>query len=497
MSQNNLSEWARRLEARLSMDTRSTAWLPASQDNDAELDLAASLQASPPPTPAMSPEFVTKLGQHLAHTAARQSSAQPRLDYGWLSAGIVIAFAALIIFLAIRVLPNSPIGTNPTQPSAVQLVNPTPSLQEANTTPRLVYSCGSGSICTALPDGSDPATLLTLPGQHITPLSISPDGRYLLLSASPNLALMPTLDATPDIPGVGRLGGLYTINLETSALTQLAERYTGGGLATWSTAYWLPDGQILFINEDEQLQTAIYRIQPDGSGLSRLTSLEPSPTHWQLLPTAPPERVYWREGKVEGYTVSTGYYWWSPVSGEQTQELAWPSMESSGLGEVRFAPNGEKIAYVVHRDRLAVYIANADGSQPRLVWSPESGDQATPGLAPNFYWSPEGRSLLLELYQMNSDPAAAVVTYALYDVESGQISPLPEILNIQEDVAASGSWRIGLAPQWSPDGKSVLLNHPDYANPKLLDLETLKVTEALASVVQPGDLSSQPVLWLP
>ena len=497
MSRNKLSEWALRLENRLAAGTESAEKMPASQDNGVELDLAARLQTNPSPTPAASPEFVHDLGQRLANTAARRSSGQPRLDLGWLSAGIVIAFAVLIIFLAIRVLPNSPIGVRPTQPSAVQLVNPTSPLQETNPSPRLVYSCGSGSICTALPDGSESALLLTLPGQHITPLSISPDEHYLLLSASPNQALMPTLDATPDIPGVGRLGELYTLNLETSALVQLAEHFTGGGLATWSTAYWLPDGQVAFVAEDDQLQTAVYRIQPDGSGLTRLTSMETSPTHWQILPAAPPERVYWREGKVEGYTVSTGYYWWSPVSGEQTQELAWPSLESSGLGEARFAPGGGKIAYGEHRDQLAVYIANQDGSEPRLVWSQEPSDQATPGLAPNFYWSPDGRSLLLELYQMNSDPAAALVTYALYDVESGQISPLPETLNIQEDVAASGSWQIGLAPQWSPDGKSVLLNHPDYANPKLLHLETLEVTDALASAVQPGDLSSQPVLWLP
>ncbi len=336
------------------------------------------------------------------------------MDFGWLSAGIVIAFAALILFLAIRVLPNSPIGVSPTQPSAVQLVNPTPSLQETNTSSRLVYSCGSGSICTALPDGSESAPLVTLPDQQITPLSISPDRRYLLLSARPDESHMPTPDATPDTPGVGRLGKLYALNLETSALVQLAEQFTGGGLASTSTAYWLPDGQVAFVAEDDQLQTAVYRIQPDGSGLTRLTSLEPSPTHWQLLPSAPPERVYWREGKVEGYAVSMGYYWWSPVSSEQTQELAWPSLESSGLGEVRFAPGGGKIAFVAHRDQLAVYIANQDGSEPRLVWSQEPSEQTTPGLAPNFYWSPDGRSLLLELYEINFDPATAVVSYALY-----------------------------------------------------------------------------------
>ena len=482
MSQNNLSEWAKRLEAR--------------QTGEAELDLAASLQANRPLAPAPSPEFKNRLQTRLAQRAASQSS-HPKAGLGWLGATAGLALVVLVMVFAMQLLPNPPTWNNETQPAAIQQPTATPPLVEPAGPARLVYNCGEGAICTANPDGSDSAILLSLPDQAITLLSLSPNGRYLLLAVEPDQAHQPTLDAVPDIPGVGRTGSLYTLDLAGGALVQLAERYTGGGLATWSTAAWLPDGQVVFINEDENLQTAVYRIQPDGSGLTRLTELAPSPTHWQLLPAYDPERIYWREGDVEDYSVISGYYWWSPVNGEPDQTLAWPDLEGTGLGEVRLSPAGGQIAYVLHREQLAVYIANLDGSEPHQVWAAQPNGQPTPGLPPQFYWSPDGHSLLLELYLITDEPQAFSIAYALYDVESGQTIDLPPALAMPEDVGGYGSWITGLAPQWSPDGKTVLLNHPNYLYPQLLDLETMTVTEALTAALQPGQLSWQPVLWLP
>jgi len=118
-------------------------------------------------------------------------------------------------------------------------------------------------------------------------------------------------------------------------------------------------------------------------------------------------------------------------------------------------------------------------------------------MQPQFYWAPDGRSLLLELYLMNSELQPASVAYALYNLESGQTIDLPSELTVEQDVTGYGSWVIGLDPQWSPDGKTILLNHPHYAYPMLLDLETMTVSQALTNAVQPGSLVWQPVIWLP
>lgn len=489
MSQNNLSEWASRLEAR--------------QTGESELDLAASLQANRPHTPLPRPEFTNRLQARLAQRAASQSH-QTKMSFGWLGAAAGLALVALVTIFAIRLLPHPPALNNPTQPAAIQPASPTttqplptpvPPLVEAPAPARLAYNCALGAICAANPDGSAATTLLTLPDQEITLLSVSPDRRYLLLAVEPDVAHRPTPDDQPDIPGVGRIGGLYTLNLADGSLVQLADRFQGGGLSTWSTAAWQPDGQVIFINEDENLQTALYRIQPNGSGLTRLSETAPSPTHYQLLQPAGPERVYWREGITEDYAVSMGHYWWSPVSGEQTRTLAWPTL-GSRLGEVRISPAGGQIAYSLYEDPLAIYVARLDASEPRQVWAAPSGG-VTAGMPPQFYWAPDGRSLLLELYLMNSELQPASVAYALYNLESGQIIGLPSELTVEQDVTGYGSWVIGLDPQWSPDGKTILLNHPHYAYPMLLDLETMTVSQALTNAVQPGSLVWQPVIWLP
>ena len=497
MSQNKLSEWAERLESQ--------------QTGEAGLDLAASLRANRPPAPPISPEFTRRLQARLAQRAARQAQ-RPQPGLSWLGAAVGLALVILATVITIRLLPNPPGWISETHPGAMLAPTPTAASTPVSTAisappstsapapvspagpARLIYPCGTGTICTANPDGKESASLLTLPDKKITLLSTSPNRRYLLLSAEPDEAHQPTLDAQPDIPGVGRLGELYTLDLEGGALARLAERFSSSLDAY--TADWMPDGQVIFINENEQQQTAIYRIQPDGSGLTRLTELAPSPTHWQLLPSPDLDHIYWRAGVVEGYTVRMGHYFWAPVGSEQTPTIAWPSLEGSSVGEINLSPAGGQMAYVLHSGTLAVYIANLDGSEARQVWSAPQNDQPTPGLAPRFFWSPDGRSLLLEQYRINSEPETFSVVYALYDLQSGLTSELSQEINVQE-APWPGALRIGLAPQWSPSGGSVLLNHPDYAYPLLLDLQTLTVTRALTNTIQPNGLTWQPVLWLP
>jgi Tol biopolymer transport system component len=158
---------------------------------------------------------------------------------------------------------------------------------------------------------------------------------------------------------------------------------------------WAPDGErLVFVNGDR-----LYTISKDGSGLRLILvvrELWPSP-QWspdgeQILFVSHPSRD-------------------APAGTMETVSVDGSGRRRLGLGdEPRFSPDGRWIAYSTGR---GVYVAGADGGDPRLV--------VRDGFSP--IWSPDGRYLAFGRYTSCVDGACSGRAFVV-PVAGGNARPL-------------------------------------------------------------------------
>ena len=218
-------------------------------------------------------------------------------------------------------------------------------------------------------DGSG-LTPLTGEIEHITNLTASPDGRYLLFVAIRE-------DTCPGDGGVGYfdLSHLYALDVQSGEIFTL----TSGTTTTEWSATWSPDGQqIAFVSSEvnvpcspsppcyeegctptvTEYHTHLYMMNRDGTGKRKLTP---------------------QEGKIEAVTWSPTGEW---IAFEQHSAIWIVKPDGSELRKVVdtpieyhwrpytaqpvWSPNGRRIAFVapgVGEDRNAdIFIVNTDGS---------------------------------------------------------------------------------------------------------------------------------------
>lgn len=116
---------------------------------------------------------------------------------------------------------------------------------------------------------------------------------------------------------------------------------------------WSPDGRTIYFESDRNGETALYRMNRDGSHTERLTQGE--------QPAISPDGAtlaYSREGAL----------WVSHADGQNPRVLA-------GLGEQpTWSPDGAKLAFVVREgESTHLYTISADGSGQRLTPLPYEG----------------------------------------------------------------------------------------------------------------------------
>jgi Tol biopolymer transport system component len=114
-------------------------------------------------------------------------------------------------------------------------------------------------IYTARVDGNDLVRVTNAPGlPHDSPLDYSPDGTQLVFYRA--------IRAEPDFP-IDLGGSLWVVNVDGSGAHQLDT----GDVLPWWQADWSPDGsKILFGTERLQPTGALWTIEPDGSGLTKV-----------------------------------------------------------------------------------------------------------------------------------------------------------------------------------------------------------------------------------
>jgi Tol biopolymer transport system component len=198
-------------------------------------------------------------------------------------------------------------------------------------------------------DGSEHRSLTNLlKGGRRSSLAWSPDGR--------KLAFLFYRDCAQSC-------GLYVVRSDGSGLRNLTWKLAGGfgkDAGAVSDSAWSPDGRKLaFVRLHAGLGTPIYVVNPDGTGLLRLTrnpALDADPA-W-----SPDGRKLAfardRDGNSEIYVMN------ADGSGQRNLTRN-PALDA----DPAWSPDGRKLAFVSNRDAsYGVYVMNADGSgQRRLV----------------------------------------------------------------------------------------------------------------------------------
>ena len=215
-------------------------------------------------------------------------------------------------------------------------------------------------------------------GQGMSPM-LSPDGSQVVYFDNAGLHLMDTASGvTSHIPNTVE-GDIFPL--------------------------WSPDGtQIAFFHG---LDSDLYIIQPDGSGLRRA-----------LQGIDAEQLVGWTSD-------SRGLYYY--VNTETGSELRSVDIESEGVTSLfehdgyaffNASPDGSKIAFVGHPNNL--YISNTDGTGRELL-----GFMGNLFISTPLAWSPDGKWVIVTIRRLEDpDIAGLPIPHALVSVTNCQIIPI-------------------------------------------------------------------------
>jgi TolB protein len=233
---------------------------------------------------------------------------------------------------------------------------------------------------------------------------------------------------------LGSHGQLWTVNPDGSGLRKLTDL---PGVSLYPS--WSPDGKRLVFADVARFvrppsppswQWSLYTINKNGTGLRRLT-------------------VCRRPGCLQDYEPA-----WSPAGSQiafvRNQDIYLIDANGTGLrrlthaatplgaGQPAWSPDSRKLAFVVFRagpaKRPAIYVMNADGTHVRRLT-----DCQSECLDSEPAWSPDGTTIA---FTRNSD------VYAMSPDGRG-VTRLTDCARIAGCVSAGG-------PVWSPDGREIV-----------------------------------------
>ena len=182
------------------------------------------------------------------------------------------------------------------------------------------------------------------------------------------------------------------------------------------------NGKIAFVGKDGDEE--IYVVNPDGSGLTQLTSNAAN----DGAPTWSPDGKHIafisnRDGDYEIYVMG--------ADGSNPTQLT----DAAGYeGEPAWSPDGQRLAFSSDRDGdLEIYVMSADGSNEAPLTSNTDYD-STPT------WSPDGKRIAF-----SSNRAPYGLDYEIYVMGADGSNPTHLTDNARSD----------FEPTWSPDGQRI------------------------------------------
>lgn len=227
---------------------------------------------------------------------------------------------------------------------------------------------------------------------------------------------------------------VYVMNPDGTGLTRLTDDPGWDGTPAWS-----PDGtQIAFASERLGIPV-IMLMNADGSEQRPLTEA----TYASLMPVWSPDgtqiafastRSYQVQQQGGRQEVDSGFeIWVMNADGSDPQRITGDPEDQSLYPA--WSPDGEQLAFQDVSDKVRIMVQEpVDGVQARSVTDALEGRHFTPA------WSPDGRQIAF----MNQDPDTNEADLWLLDVKSG------EMVHLSQPNSNDGE------PAWSPDGKEIV-----------------------------------------
>jgi hypothetical protein len=224
---------------------------------------------------------------------------------------------------------------------------------------------------------------------------LSPDGNELLFSGD---------------------AGLERINIATGEITPVQNTSVKDSQGLWSPA----GDQIVFSRKNAIGQAgllgpkSLILANPDGSNLHVL--LENTDVN-----TA---QAWFPDGKSILYTTKTSEGVWVnsiEIATGRSVQLFQINYVNAG---VALSPDGKRVAYeaMLPGEHYALYVADLDGSNARLIANP------APNVATHPIWSPDGHWLIVSVQDETLTTEAQMPVLTLINVDSCQIIPLKEMV---------------------------------------------------------------------
>ena len=368
--------------------------------------------------------YVTLVGS----TGVRRLTTDPADDYApsWSPDGRRIAFlrrtgnAARIHVMSALGGPDSRISEFPvgaTDPNALKALNitwsPDGRYVAAGRDPRDASGDSAGIYLIPI-EGGEPRAITRpkAPTFHFSPM-FSPDGRRVAYDSCDT----PGLDPATLMPG-NCVGASLEID-ESFAPVGAAKRLTAQPVAPAGMA-WSRDGRsILYVGAGSG-SFGLWRLWIDGTRPPEAIEIAGSDASHPATAPSRDRLVFSR------YDWDMHLYRFAP--GKPLERVA---ASSSSEGDPHFSPDGRRIAFASERSgSWAIWVAAADGSQPRQLTTHRWGWQGSPN------WSPDGRAIAFDAY----DPDGHVHVWTI-PAEGGTPRRITKPTGDQT------------VPTWSRDGK--------------------------------------------